>query len=194
MFQRIYDHITFFTSVMVTGIGVMTLSEKMALAGLILGALSLLRGWMHRTRMEQAQERRNELIARIADQMQHRPLKGSEKRALEALNGRRGITCQDRLNAMPLPPSWRWVFSLAPGELRTSQEAQEKIATWEECRAFPYRDIAGVKTVGCGSTGNVPDRHHTKQEVAGRWGERFTTGGELHQSEFQWPRHATAPL
>ena len=86
MSQRIYDHITFFTSVMVTGIGVMTLSEKMALAGLILGALSLLRGWMHRTRMEQAQERRNELIARIADQMQHRPLKGSEKRALEALN------------------------------------------------------------------------------------------------------------
>lgn len=80
MFQRIYDHITFFTSVMVTGIGVMTLSEKMALAGLILGALSLLRGWMHRTRMEQAQERRNELIARIADQ-----IKGSEKRALEAL-------------------------------------------------------------------------------------------------------------
>lgn len=57
----------------------------MALAGLILGALSLLSGWMHRTRMEQAQERRNELIARIADQMQQRPLKGSEKRALEAL-------------------------------------------------------------------------------------------------------------
>ncbi|EIX3565193.1 lysozyme [Escherichia coli] len=60
-------------------------------------------------------------------------------------------------------------FSLAPGALRTSQEAQEKIATWEDCRAFPYRDIAGVKTVGCGSTGNIPDRHHTKQEVAGRW-------------------------
>ncbi|EGO4196958.1 phage tail protein [Escherichia coli] len=85
MFQRICDHITYFTSVMVTGIGVMTMSEKMALAGLILGALSLLRGWVHRRRMEQAQIRRNELIARIADQMHSRPLKGSEKRALEAL-------------------------------------------------------------------------------------------------------------
>lgn len=60
-------------------------------------------------------------------------------------------------------------FSLAPGELRTSQEAQEKIATWEDCRALPYRDITGVKTVGCGSTGNVPDRHHSGQEVARRW-------------------------
>lgn len=85
MFQRICDHITYFASVMVTGIGVMTMSEKMALAGLILGALSLLRGWVHRTRMEQAQARRNELIARIADQIQHRPMKGSEKRALDAL-------------------------------------------------------------------------------------------------------------
>ncbi|EIX3565194.1 phage tail protein [Escherichia coli] len=85
MFQRICDHITYFTSVMVTGIGVMTMSEKMALAGLILGALSLLRGWVYRRRMERAQERRNELIARIADQIHHRHLKGSEKRALEAL-------------------------------------------------------------------------------------------------------------
>lgn len=43
--------------------------------------------------------------------------------------------------------------SMAPGELRTSREAQIKIATREECRATPYRDIAGVMTVGCGSTG-----------------------------------------
>ncbi|HAX6831608.1 TPA: lysozyme, partial [Escherichia coli] len=36
--------------------------------------------------------------------------------------------------------------SMAPGELRTSREAQIKIATREECRATPYRDIAGVMT------------------------------------------------
>lgn len=34
-------------------------------------------------------------------------------------------------------------ISLAPGELRTSREAQIKIATWEECRARPYRDLVG---------------------------------------------------
>ncbi|HFO3909791.1 TPA: lysozyme [Escherichia coli] len=60
-------------------------------------------------------------------------------------------------------------ISLAPGELKTSREAQIKIATWEECRARPYRDLVGVGTVGCGSTGNVENRLYTQEEVAGRW-------------------------
>ena len=60
-------------------------------------------------------------------------------------------------------------ISLTPGALRTSQEAQIKIATWEDCRATPYTDIAGVATVGCGSTGNVQKRLYSEQEVARRW-------------------------
>ncbi|EMV0055333.1 lysozyme [Escherichia coli] len=59
--------------------------------------------------------------------------------------------------------------SLAPEALRTSQEAQIKIATWEDCRATPYTDIAGIATVGCGSTGNVQKRLYSEQEVARRW-------------------------
>lgn len=60
-------------------------------------------------------------------------------------------------------------FSIAPHKLRTSPEAQIRIATWEDCRATPYRDIAGVMTVGCGSTGHVENRLYTETEVAGRW-------------------------
>ncbi|HGX4852004.1 TPA: lysozyme [Escherichia coli] len=59
--------------------------------------------------------------------------------------------------------------SMAPGELRTSREAQIKIATREECRATPYRDIAGVMTVECGSTGGVENRVYGEKEVARRW-------------------------
>lgn len=60
-------------------------------------------------------------------------------------------------------------FTLAPDVLRTSKEAQIKTATWEDCRATPYRDIAGVATTGCGSTGNVQFRHYSAEEVADRW-------------------------
>ncbi|ENU3977551.1 phage tail protein, partial [Escherichia coli] len=55
MFQRLCDHITFWASVTTAGIGVMTLSEKIAVAGFVLGTLSLLRAWLHRRRMEIAQ-------------------------------------------------------------------------------------------------------------------------------------------
>lgn len=58
----------FFMSVVVTGIGVMTISEKIAMAGLLLGALSLARAWLHRGRIERAQKRRNDLIAQILSQ------------------------------------------------------------------------------------------------------------------------------
>ncbi|EEC8144627.1 TPA: phage tail protein [Escherichia coli] len=85
IFQRIYDHITFSMSLMVTGIGVMTVSEKIAVAGLLLGALSGLRAWIHRARLEKAQRRRNELIAQILAQSESRPLNASEKQALKQL-------------------------------------------------------------------------------------------------------------
>ena len=61
MFQRLCDHITFWASVTTAGIGVMTLSEKIAVAGFVLGTLSLLRAWLHRRRMEIAQAEGREL-------------------------------------------------------------------------------------------------------------------------------------
>lgn len=59
--------------------------------------------------------------------------------------------------------------TLAPGVLRTSEEAQVKIATWEDCRARPYYDTTGILTTGCGSTGNVKNRLYSENEVAERW-------------------------
>ncbi len=60
-------------------------------------------------------------------------------------------------------------IAMAPGELRTSEEAQIMTATFEDCRALPYTDIAGISTVGCGSTGNVQPRLYSENEVASRW-------------------------
>lgn len=60
-------------------------------------------------------------------------------------------------------------ISIAPGTLRTSPEAQQKTATWEDCRATPYQDGVGVMTVGCGSTGKVQNRNHSANEVAARF-------------------------
>ncbi len=60
-------------------------------------------------------------------------------------------------------------ISIAPGALRTTPEAQQKIAAWEECRATPYRDGVGVMTVGCGSTSKVQHRSYSAKEVATRF-------------------------
>jgi len=60
-------------------------------------------------------------------------------------------------------------IALAPEALRTSREAQEKIAGWEDCYLTPYYCPAGVATVGIGSTGNVTARQYTAEEVAQRW-------------------------
>ncbi|HFU7834094.1 TPA: phage tail protein, partial [Escherichia coli] len=49
-FQRVSDWITFWASVTATTIGVMTISEKIALAGLLLGSLSAIHAWCHRRR------------------------------------------------------------------------------------------------------------------------------------------------
>ncbi|EHD23638.1 MULTISPECIES: lysozyme [Brenneria] len=59
--------------------------------------------------------------------------------------------------------------TLSPGTLRTSPEAQQKTASWEDCRQSPYYCPAGVLTVGIGSTGNVQKREYSNEEIARRW-------------------------
>nr|WP_096852424.1 phage tail protein [Escherichia coli] len=85
MFQRLCDHITLWSSVTTAGIGVMTLSEKIAVAGFVLGTLSLLRAWLHLRRMELAQTKRNELIEKILMQSEGRELNDAERRAMMLL-------------------------------------------------------------------------------------------------------------
>ncbi|WP_366518889.1 phage tail protein [unidentified bacterial endosymbiont] len=63
----------------------MTLSEKIALAGLLVGMVFGARGWLYRARIERGQKRRNELINQILEQAEHRQMSGSERRALDLL-------------------------------------------------------------------------------------------------------------
>lgn len=63
--DRINEYFAFATSAPVTGVGVMTVSEKLALAGLLLGIVSAVRLAIHRRRIEQASQRRNDLIEQI---------------------------------------------------------------------------------------------------------------------------------
>lgn len=84
-FQRLNDWLTFTMSAMVTSIGVMTLSEKIALAGLLVGMVFGARGWLYRARIERGQKRRNELINQILEQAEYRQMSGSERRALDLL-------------------------------------------------------------------------------------------------------------
>jgi len=60
-------------------------------------------------------------------------------------------------------------ITLSPDALRSSPEAQQKIAGWEDCRKTPYYCTAGVLTVGIGSTGNVEKREYSEPEIARRW-------------------------
>ncbi len=60
-------------------------------------------------------------------------------------------------------------LTLSPGQLRTSPQAQQKIATWEDCYKTPYYCPAGVLTVGIGSTGKVQQREYSDAEIARRW-------------------------
>ncbi|WP_392430753.1 phage tail protein [Edwardsiella piscicida] len=83
MFSRLHDSITFFAAATVTGIGVMTISEKIALAGLLLGALSGWRAWLHRGRVERAQRRRNELIAQLLQQSQQSGVTDATQKILQ---------------------------------------------------------------------------------------------------------------
>ncbi|MCI4217771.1 HP1 family phage holin [Dickeya dianthicola] len=84
--QRLNDGVTYGLSVMVTGIGVMTVSEKVALAGLVIGVVTAWRAWLFRRRIERAQRRRNELIEQILQQSERRTLNTSERRAVAILH------------------------------------------------------------------------------------------------------------
>ena len=69
---------------------------------------------------------------------------------------------------VPSPRSSRWPPRW-PQALRTSPEAQLKMAKYEDCRKTPYYCPAGVLTVGIGSTSKVENREHTNSEIAERW-------------------------
>ncbi|MGM3174763.1 HP1 family phage holin [Dickeya lacustris] len=84
--QRLNDGVTYGLSVMVTGIGVMTVSEKVALAGLVIGVVTAWRAWLFRRRIEREQRRRNELIEQILQQSERRTLNVSERRAVAILH------------------------------------------------------------------------------------------------------------
>ncbi|MEC5343366.1 phage tail protein [Brenneria populi] len=83
--QRLNDWVTFGMSAMVTGIGVMTVSEKVAVAGLVIGIVTAARAWLYRVRIERAQRRRNALIEKILQQAESRSLNDSERRAVSIL-------------------------------------------------------------------------------------------------------------
>ncbi|HDT4980096.1 phage tail protein [Klebsiella oxytoca] len=85
--DRINEYFAFATSGLVTGVGVMTVSEKLALAGLILGLISAARLAIHRRRIEQASKRRNELIEQILHLAETRNLSDRERQLLEQLHG-----------------------------------------------------------------------------------------------------------
>lgn len=59
--------------------------------------------------------------------------------------------------------------TLWPQALRTSPEAQQKMAKYEDCRKTPYYCPAGVLTVGIGSTSKVDNRQYAEGEIAERW-------------------------
>ncbi|WEN06969.1 phage tail protein [Klebsiella pneumoniae] len=84
--DRINEYFAFATSALVTGVGVMTVSEKLALAGLLLGIVSAVRLAIHRRRIEQASQRRNDLIEQILRQAQTRNLSDRERQLLEQLH------------------------------------------------------------------------------------------------------------
>ncbi|HBM2951897.1 TPA: phage tail protein [Klebsiella oxytoca] len=85
--DRINEYFAFATSALVTGVGVMTVSEKLALAGLLLGIVSAVRLAIHRRRIEQACQRRNDLIEQILHQAESRNLSDRERQLLEQLHG-----------------------------------------------------------------------------------------------------------
>ncbi|HDG9774355.1 TPA: phage tail protein [Raoultella planticola] len=89
--DRINEYITFLASGVVTGVGVMTVSEKLALAGLLLGLVSAARLAIHRHRIEQASRRRNDLIEQILRLAERRDLPEAERQKLEQLRGDRSV-------------------------------------------------------------------------------------------------------
>jgi hypothetical protein len=134
-------------------IGVMTLSEKIALAGLLVGMVFGARGWLYRARIAGA-EASNELINQILEQAEHRQMSESERRALDLCN-RMSRKMKQLIKKCSIAAIVALGITLSPGALRTTPEGQQKIAGWEDCRNTPYYCTAGVLTVGIGSTGRV---------------------------------------
>lgn len=71
-----------------------------------------------------------------------------------------------------------------PQALRTSQEAQLKMAKYEDCRKTPYYCSAGVLTVGIGSTGRVQNREYADREIAERWANDLMHAEKCVNREF----------
>ena len=84
-FHRLYDWITWITSSISVGVGVMTWNEKLGMAGLMLGVLSGWRAWVHRARVERGQEKRNALIEQILTLAARRDLTAVERQELTQL-------------------------------------------------------------------------------------------------------------
>lgn len=89
-FHRLYDWITWITSSTSVGVGVMTWNEKLGMAGLVLGVLSGWRAWVHRARVEKAQEKRNALIEQILTLAESRDLTDVERLELKQLKAGMG--------------------------------------------------------------------------------------------------------
>ncbi|AIU74092.1 hypothetical protein AT03_17945 [Hafnia alvei FB1] len=89
-FHRLYDWITWITSSISVGVGVMTWNEKLGMAGLVLGVLSGWRAWVHRARVEKAQEKRNALIEQILTLAESRDLTDVERLELKQLKAGMG--------------------------------------------------------------------------------------------------------
>ena len=92
-FHRLCDWITWVTTSIGVSVGVMTWNEKIGFAVLVLGALFGWRAWIHRARVEKAQEKRNALIEQILTQAEHRDLTAIER--LELTQIRAGIDDED---------------------------------------------------------------------------------------------------
>lgn len=75
--------------------------------------------------------------------------------------------------------------TFSPATLRTSQETQQKIADWEDCRKTPYYCPSGVLTVGIGSTGGVENREYSDSEIAGRWINDLTQAENCINQNFE---------
>lgn len=85
--DRINEYFAFATSALVTGVGVMTVSEKLALAGLLNAAAVNRQPDGGNNPQKKASQRRNDLIEQILRQAQTRNLSDRERQLLEQLHG-----------------------------------------------------------------------------------------------------------
>ncbi|MBG6242218.1 MAG: lysozyme [Candidatus Symbiopectobacterium sp. Dall1.0] len=84
--------------------------------------------------------------------------------------------------------------TLSPGTLRTSPEAQQKTARWEDCRQSAYYCPAGVLTVGIGSAGNVQQRAYSNDEIARRWVNDMQRAENCINSRFEGQAMPQSPF